>query len=231
MRYIIILVLCANIALAQKAYEIPFASNGNVIELSVANSSALTAEGVKVEAINIPEGIKVAERSVTITNIKAKGEQTAAFSFSVDKMAQVNKEQTLSFQIIDKTGQQWTKDIKIIITPPATFELLQNYPNPFNPSTTIEYSLPTPSGRDLVSNETRDGQLPGTGAKFNVSLKIYDIIGREVVTLVNEQQEPGYYQKTFDAGKLSSGVYVYQLIAADEQNNKNTFKKKMVLLK
>jgi hypothetical protein len=217
MKHIMLFVLFyMNITSAQesvKAYEIPFASKGNLIELSVANNSTLTAEGVNVEAVNMPEGVKFTNKSVTITSIKAKGEETASFTFSVDKPAQVNKEQTLSFKITDITGQAWIKDIRITIKPPMTFELLQNYPNPFNPTTTIEY------------------QLPGTGEHFSVSLKIYDVIGREVITLVNEQQEPGYYQKTFEASKLSSGVYVYQLIAADEQNNKHTFKKKMVLLK
>ncbi|MGA3288410.1 MAG: T9SS type A sorting domain-containing protein, partial [Bacteroidota bacterium] len=113
----------------------------------------------------------------------------------------------------DKTGQKWTKEIKISITPPTTYELLQNYPNPFNPTTTIEY------------------QLPGAGTRYNVSLKVYDVIGREVVNLVNEQQEPGYYQKTFDASRLASGMYVYRLVATDEQKKQHVFNKKMLMLK
>jgi hypothetical protein len=226
MRYFIILLLCTNIAIAQqatptlnsggqatKAYEIPFASNGNVIELSVSNNSPLIAEAVKVEATDIPEEIKFSEKSVIIESIKSKEEQIASFAFSIDKTAKVNKEQTLSFKITDKTGQEWIKEIKISIAPPATYELLQNYPNPFNPTTTIEY------------------QLPSNGTRFAVSLKIYDIIGREVVDLVNEQQEPGYYQKTFNASNLANGMYVYRLIATDQQNNKHVFKKKMMLLK
>jgi hypothetical protein len=212
MRYIIALLLCTYITFAQ-IYEIPFASKGNVIELSVVNSSTLTAEEVKVEATNVPEGIKFAEKSVTISSLKAKEEQTAAFTFSVEKTAKVNNEHTLSFIITDKNGQTWTKDIKINIAPPITYELCQNYPNPFNPTTTIEY------------------QLPGTGTRFNVSLKVYDVIGREIVSLVNEQQEPGYYQKIFNASQLASGMYIYQLIAIDQQNSKHIFKKKMMLLK
>jgi hypothetical protein len=119
----------------------------------------------------------------------------------------------LSFRITDKTGQEWTKEIKVKIIPPTTYELFQNYPNPFNPTTTIEY------------------QLPGAGTRFNVSLKVYDVIGREVANLVNEQQEPGYYQKTFDASRYASGMYVYQLIATDAQNNKHVFRKKMLLIR
>jgi hypothetical protein len=216
MRYIMILLISINVAIAQQAtqtYEVPFASKGNVIELSVVNSSNLTAEGVKVELANNPEGIKFTETSVTLAALKAKEEQIASFSFSIDKTAKVNKEQTLSFTITDKTGQQWTKEIKINIGPPMTYELYQNYPNPFNPTTTIEY------------------QLPGTGTRFTVSLKVYDIIGREIINLVNEQQEPGYYQKTFNASQYASGIYIYQLIVTDMQNDKHIFKKKMMLLK
>jgi hypothetical protein len=184
-----------------------------VIEIAVANSSSLTAEQVKVGAVNIPKWIKFTEKTVTLSTLKAKEEQTTSFSFSVEKTAQVNKEQTLSFAITDKTGQQWTKDIKVKITPPMTYELFQNYPNPFNPTTTIEY------------------QLPGTGTRFTVSLKVYDIIGREVINLVNEQQEPGYYQKTFDASQYASGVYIYQLVAKDEQNKQHVFRKKMMMIR
>jgi hypothetical protein len=221
MKTIVVLVLCTNLALAQpskKSYEIPFpegtgASKGNTIELAVANTSALSAEGVKVEVMNIPEGIKFKEKAVTLTTLKSKEEQTASFTFSVEKTVKVNKQETLSFTITDKSGQKWTKDIAIKITPPSTYELFQNYPNPFNPTTTIEY------------------QLPGAGIRYSVSLKIYDAIGREVANLVNEQQEPGYYQKTFDARRYASGMYIYRLIATDEQNKQHTFLKKMMMVK
>jgi hypothetical protein len=215
MKTIIALLMCTCLAIAQdatKSYEVPFASKGNIIELSVANSSALTAEEVKVE-VTAPQGIKVAEKTVTLTALKSKEEQTISFGFSVEKTALINKEQTLSFTIMDKTGQTWIKEIKINITPPTTFELLQNYPNPFNPSTTIEY------------------QLPGNRTRYIVSLRVYDVIGREVANLVNEPQEQGYYQKIFDASQYASGMYIYQLIAADEQNNRLIFRKKMILLR
>lgn len=85
------------------------------------------------------------------------------------------------------------------------FELFQNYPNPFNPVTTITY------------------QLPKSGS---VTLKIFDILGNEVMTLVNEQKEMGKYSVQFDASSLASGMYVYQLRANDY-----TAVKKMMLLK
>ncbi len=76
---------------------------------------------------------------------------------------------------------------------PTHFELHQNYPNPFNPTTNIGFRI----------------------SDFGfVSLKIFDVLGREVATLVNEQKAPGEYDIQFDAGNLSSGVYYYQLRAA-----------------
>jgi hypothetical protein len=90
-------------------------------------------------------------------------------------------------------------------TVPADFALDQNYPNPFNPATTITYRLRS------------SGQ---------VTLKVYDVLGRVVATLVNASQPAGSYTQTFDAGRLSSGVYFYRLQAGSFVNTK-----KMVVAK
>jgi len=88
---------------------------------------------------------------------------------------------------------------------PTNFSLSQNYPNPFNPVTSIKYSV---------------------SSMENVTLKVYDILGNEVVTLVNENKSAGNYDVEFDASKLSSGVYFYRLKAGSFIQTK-----KMVLLK
>jgi beta-glucanase (GH16 family) len=93
---------------------------------------------------------------------------------------------------------------------PARFDLMQNYPNPFNPTTSIVYQLP---------------------ANSRVMLHVYDFLGREVVQLVNERQETGSHQVTFDARGLASGLYLYRLSAIDEQNNLHIYQKKMLLVK
>jgi hypothetical protein len=76
--------------------------------------------------------------------------------------------------------------------PPAQFLLLQNYPNPFNPNTNIKY------------------QIPGAN---HVTLKVYDVLGREVATLVKEVKQPGTYTAQWDASGVASGVYLYRLQA------------------
>jgi hypothetical protein len=210
MRYLIVLLIFTNLCVAQKTYEIPFSSKGNEIELSVANTSNAEIEVVRVVLTNAPEWLKFESQSDTLQQLQSKAEKAASFTFSVAKTAPINKEQTLNISITDKKGQNWTKDIAIKITPPATYELFQNYPNPFNPITVISYQL---------------------SAISNVNLKIYDAIGREVANLVNEQQEPGYYQKNFDASRYASGMYIYHLIAKDDQDKQHTFVKKMLMLK
>ena len=94
-----------------------------------------------------------------------------------------------------------TEDLQ---TQPKSFALFQNYPNPFNPSTKIEYSIPT-------SPQPSPSQGEGVREGLIVSLNVYDILGREVATLVNEQQQSGNYEVSFHASKLSSGVYYYQI--------------------
>ena len=93
---------------------------------------------------------------------------------------------------------------------PTQFGLKQNYPNPFNPSTTIKYDIPDQVGNDNVS----------------VQLKVYDVLGREITTLVNKEQSAGSYTVQFEASNLGNGVYFYQIIAGSFVDSK-----KMILLK
>ncbi|MCH8032961.1 MAG: T9SS type A sorting domain-containing protein [Bacteroidetes bacterium] len=88
---------------------------------------------------------------------------------------------------------------------PRKFELSQNYPNPFNPSTAIKYSIPK--------------------AGF-VTLVVYDVLGSEVSSLVNEEKTAGYFEIEFDGSSLASGIYFYRLQAGDFVETK-----KMMMLK
>ncbi len=80
---------------------------------------------------------------------------------------------------------------------PDNYYLSQNYPNPFNPTTKIDFAIPASS------------------AKTFVTLKVYDILGTEIRTLVQENKTPGNYSVDFSASGLSSGIYFYQLQAGD----------------
>ncbi len=113
-----------------------------------------------------------------------------------------------------KTSSAWlltllkpgTVDVKEIQNDvPTSISLQNNYPNPFNPSTTIKYQLPS---------------------MMNVTINVYNIIGQEVATLVNDVKEAGEYSITFDASKLASGLYLYQLKAGSFVQTK-----KMLLIK
>ena len=110
-------------------------------------------------------------------------------------------------------GYVWRRPLAEIITSseqistelPDRFELYQNYPNPFNPSTTIRYTLPKSSF---------------------VSLRIYDVLGREVKTLFSGYRNAGNYSDVFDASNFSSGVYFYKISAGEFTETKS-----MVLIK
>jgi photosystem II stability/assembly factor-like uncharacterized protein len=97
-------------------------------------------------------------------------------------------------------------DVKQLSAPniPASFRLWQNYPNPFNPTTTISYDIPERS---------------------HVMLNVYDVLGRNVETLINTEKEAGHYQITFKAGNLSSGVYFYRM----ESGSFNQTRKLLIL--
>ena len=88
---------------------------------------------------------------------------------------------------------------------PLYYDLGQNYPNPFNNSTVISYQIPT----DEI-----------------VILKLYDVLGKEVKTFINEDKKAGYYTITFSADDLSSGIYFYKLTAGEHSSTK-----KLILLK
>ncbi len=88
---------------------------------------------------------------------------------------------------------------------PAEYSLGQNYPNPFNPTTHIPYSI---------------------ASTTKVTLKVFDVLGREILELVNEVKSPGHHTATFDGQKLSSGIYFYSLQAGSFSETK-----KLILLK
>jgi len=115
---------------------------------------------------------------------------------------------------IDNDGSfKYSNTVEVSFNLPVEFKLEQNYPNPFNPATKIRYSIP------LVETQSSE-------AAQNVLLKVYDVLGNEVATLVNEKKPAGVYETNFDASKLSSGIYLYKIQAGSFVQTR-----KMMLLK
>ena len=99
----------------------------------------------------------------------------------------------------------WEVEIGEVKQIPTVFSLEQNYPNPFNPSTIIGYAVPRSA---------------------NVSLRVFNTLGQEVAVLVNERKEAGFYQTTWNASTVPSGIYFYRLQAGEYVETK-----KMILLR
>ncbi len=166
-------------------------SGGRDVQLHWATESEINNAG-----FNIEKTISGLDNWTTSGFVKGSGTKSTPTNYSfTDKNLESGTYQYRLKQI-DNNGnyQYFTLSTVIEISLPSKFTLLQNYPNPFNPSTKIDFSLPN----DAV-----------------VNLKIYDITGREVEVILNELRKAGYYSVTFDASKLSSGVYFYKLAAGD----------------
>ncbi|NWG27570.1 MAG: T9SS type A sorting domain-containing protein [Ignavibacteriaceae bacterium] len=210
---VLLIFLCAN-SFSQIIYEVTPGTKGNEIILTVANVSEENPvteiiikspakpplrEGLEEEVITFHQSEK------TIDILNAKAEKDVSFTFDINRNAPINRKDTIEFMITDANGLMMMKSFIFSYTGPKEFKLEQNFPNPFNPTTTIQYQLP---------HDAR------------VTLKVYDILGSEVATLVNEGQEAGYKEVQFSGSNIASGMYVYRLSA-----DKFVSVKKMMVLK
>ena len=126
-------------------------------------------------------------------------------TFGFETIAQADRRALFAERVIDWLDIPVSVEENQSETLPSAFDMYQNYPNPFNPATVIKYQ---------VSNTA------------HVSIKVYDLIGREVAVLIDEVKEPGVYEVNFESKNLASGIYFYKMIAGDF-----TSVKKMNLLK
>ncbi len=157
---------------------------------------------------------------------EGKGTTTIPQEYSfIDNLNEVNVT-TFSYRLkqIDFNGTfEYSNVIEVEINTPLKFELSQNYPNPFNPSTKIKYTIPTLTSFLSQRERMSEGQV-------RVTLKVYDILGKEIVTLVDEYKPTGSYEVEFQSSagnkQLASGIYFYQLKAGEFVETK-----KMILLR
>ncbi len=200
MKTLAIIILLIGISNAQTVYDVQPGTKGNRIILTLANISELNpAEGVEVKLIKSSSSISFNKESESIELINANKESYVSFTFDINRNTSVNKKDTVEFMITDRNGLMMMKTFIFNYTPPKEFKLEQNYPNPFNPTTTIQYQLPSDA---------------------KVTLKVYDILGSEVATLVNEVQEAGYKEIKFSGSRFASGMYIYRLAAGNFSSTK-----------
>lgn len=186
-------------------HKIPFLSSNNVVELLINNLTDETLMNILVKVYDTPEWIRFKVTEEKIPELMPKKEYLITFVFSLGKEAVIGEEKVIKFLITYPGGTAITKEILIIVTLPDKYELHQNYPNPFNSSSTITYQIPN---------------------KSFVVIKIFDILGREIAVLVNDYKEAGYYEVSWDATNVPSGIYFYKM-----QAGSFTSVKKMVVMR
>ena len=165
-----------------------------------------TATEVNNYGFNIERRTK-SEEWQKIGFVQGHGNSNSPKEYSfVDKNPQVRKLQYRLKQIDFDGAYEYSDVVEVNYDAPVNFVLDQNYPNPFNPTTNISYEIPV---------------------KSNVAIKVYNVLGSEVATLLNEEKLPGRYQVEFKASHLPSGVYFYSINAAEYE----PIMKKMILLK
>ncbi len=168
----------------------------NINSLLVYNDNVVAAAGLGGISISNDGGFNWSDASTGLTDM-------SCYSLGISG----------TFMFIGTLGGVWYRPLSEIITSvnekhnviPNEYSLYQNYPNPFNPSTTITYELPK--------------------ASF-VTLKVFDMLGREIKSLVNGYKSQGKYSVNFNASNLASGVYFYKIESGEYSSIK-----KMLLLK
>ena len=184
-------------------------SNSTVI-LNWITATELNNSGFEIERCVLSAGRQVWSK-IGFVNGNGTTSESQSYSFKDENIS--NGKYSYRLKQIDFDGTfSYSNVIEVDLSLPKTFSLEQNYPNPFNPSTKIKYSIPSVTLSGVEGSQ--------------VTLKIYDILGNEVATLVNENKPAGNYEINFDAKNLTSGTYFYKLQAGSFIETK-----KMTLIK
>jgi hypothetical protein len=174
--------------------------NNNTVSLNWQTATELNNQGFEIEKQ------KESNDWQKIGFVIGNGTTTEARSYSfVDKNLSAGKYQYRLKQIDFDGTFTYSNEVEVDLSLPQTFSLEQNYPNPFNPVTKISYALPSAS---------------------MLELKVYNVLGQLITTLVNEEKPAGFYEVDFNAADLPSGVYIYSILAGDYVQTK-----KMILLR
>jgi len=179
-------------------------ANSNSVTLNWSTATETNNNGFEVHR-NSGDGF------VAVGFVRGMGTTTEVQNYSFVDNSLVPGTYTYRLKQVDYDGTfEYSNEIEVEVLAPQEFALNQNYPNPFNPSTMISFSLAVES---------------------KVSLKIFDILGQEVLTLVNQNLGAGSHEYTFDASRYNSGVYFYRVEATGIDGRNFSSVKKMILTK
>lgn len=186
--------------------------NESMVELGWETATEVNNYGFEIERLKAIEGEQNTEWK-NLGFVKGSGNSNSPKFYSFEDNSLIfSGVYKYRLKQIDIDGKfEYSNLVEVSVSAPNSFSLGQNYPNPFNPSTTIRYAVSN------ISSEL--GQQ-------NVVLKIYDVLGKEIATLVNENQTSGNYEVNFDASEYSSGLYFYTL-----KTNNFSQTRKMILMK
>ena len=174
-----------------------------------------TASSLNNAGFEIQKSYSKSEHWEVIGFVESYGDPNALVEYSYTDIT-THRYPVIKYRLksIDNNGSYEYSEIIEINTLPTKYELLQNYPNPFNPGTKIKFTIPA----------------VGEQQSIPVQLKVYDVLGNELMTLVDEQKQPGVYEVELKTNNgetdLASGIYIYRIVAGDFVSSK-----KMILLK
>ncbi|MDP3829685.1 MAG: T9SS type A sorting domain-containing protein [Ignavibacteriaceae bacterium] len=181
-------------------------SEGNNISLNWTTSSELNNYGFEIERANISNTNQTGFIWKNIGFVKGNGTSNIIRDYKFTDYNLLNGYYLYRLKQIDFSGNSnYSKTVEVDIMNPASYLLEQNYPNPFNPTTTISFQIPS--------------------EEF-VTVKVYDVLGKEIKTILNEIKKAGVYEIPFNGSELSSGLYVYRITAGNFISEK-----KMILLR
>lgn len=195
-----------NITAADQPLPVEFIVFNAMVRSSSVNLSWTTASETNNRGFEVQRKVKDEEGWIKRGFVRGQGTSTEKHSYRFIDNNITGGNYSYRLKQIDYSGIYSYSDIvEVNVVEVNRFSLSQNYPNPFNPVTNFEFQI----------------------ADFGfVSLKVYDVLGKEVATLVNEERSPGVYEIEFDASGFASGVYYYRLEAGNFSNTN-----KMMLIK
>lgn len=187
------------------------ASFNSTVKINNVTLNWITANEINNAGFSI-ERKSVGENNWTsVGYVKGQGNSNIQLKYSFDDNKVSTGKYNYRLKQTDNNGNFKYYDLNNVIEVgvPSKYNLSQNYPNPFNPTTKINYELPKDS---------------------KVNITVFDVLGREVISLVNQVQKAGYYTVTADGKNLASGTYFYRLVAKSD-NNDYVISKKMSIIK